>query len=96
VGNRSPFPIRLSEGERRELETRLKRYTLPHYRILRARMILLAAEDLTNEEIARQLGIRRESVSLWRKRFFRERLDGLEGRPRPGRPKLPGSSAESR
>jgi CRP-like cAMP-binding protein len=94
VGNKSPFTIRLTGGERRELEGRLKRYTLPHCQIQRARMILLAAENLTNEEISRKLGVRRESVSLWRKRFFHERLDGLKGRPRTGRPKRSHPPAE--
>jgi CRP-like cAMP-binding protein len=89
VGRQSPFPVRLSEDERQELESRVKRYTLPHYQILRARMILLAADGLSNEEIARQLGTRRESVSFWRKRFFGERLGGLEERPRTGRPRHP-------
>jgi len=87
VGRHSPFPVRLSEDERQELESRVKRYTLPHYQIVRARMILLAADGLSNEEIARHLGTRRESVSFWRKRFFGERLGGLEERPRPGRPR---------
>jgi transposase len=95
VGNKSPFSIRLSGSERRELEGRLKRYTQPHCQIQRARMILLAAEDLTNEEISRRLGVRRESVCLWRKRFFHERLDGLNGRPRTGRPKRSNPRAES-
>jgi hypothetical protein len=33
------------------------------------------------------LDTRREVVSLWRKRFFTERLAGLEEHPRPGRPR---------
>jgi len=50
-------------------------------------MILLAAEGKTNDEIAAHLGTRREVVWLWRKRFFSERLAGLEERSRPGRPR---------
>ena len=50
-------------------------------------MILLAAEGLTNDQIAARLGTRREVVSLWRKRFFAERVAGLEERSRPGRPR---------
>jgi transposase len=50
-------------------------------------MILHAAEGLANNEIARRLDTRREVVSLWRKRFFTERLAGLEELPRPGRPR---------
>jgi len=50
-------------------------------------MILLAAEGLSNDQIATRLDTRREVVSLWRKRFFEERLAGLEERSRPGRPR---------
>jgi len=49
-------------------------------------MILLAAEGLSNDEIANSLSVGRDVVSLWRKRFFDKRLPGLEERPRPGRP----------
>jgi transposase len=46
----------------------------------------MAAEGLHNHEIASRLSTRREIVSKWRKRFFTERLGGLEERPRRGRP----------
>jgi transposase len=48
---------------------------------------LLASEDLSNDEIARRLDMGRDLVSIWRKRFFLERLTGLEDRSRPGRPR---------
>jgi transposase len=51
-------------------------------------MILMAAEGLSNDEIASRLDTRREVVSMWRKRFFEERLAGLEERDRPGRPRV--------
>jgi transposase len=50
-------------------------------------MILMAAEGLSNDEIAARLDTRREVVSEWRKRFFKERLAGLEERARPGSPR---------
>lgn len=83
----SPFPIVLTPSEKQELYRRSARYTLPYFQVLRARMILHAAEGLSNDEIARRLDTRREVVSLWRKRFFTERLAGLEELPRPGRPR---------
>lgn len=52
-------------------------------------MILLAAQGLRNDQIAARLDTRREVVSLWRKRFYYERLAGLEERQRPGRPPAP-------
>ena len=83
----SPFPIILSLAEELELSRRAAKYTLPYFQVLRAKMILHAAEGLSNDEIARRLDTRREVVSLWRKRFFTERLAGLEELPRPGRPR---------
>jgi transposase len=50
-------------------------------------MILLAAEGLPNDEFARRLDTRREIVSIWRKRFFERRLEGLADAQRPGRPR---------
>jgi hypothetical protein len=84
---RSPYQIELSPTERRILEARTRQYTLPYFEVIRARMILLAAEGLENKEIAEYLHSRREVVSHWRKRFFQERLAGLEERPRSGRPR---------
>ena len=51
-------------------------------------MILLAAQGLRNDEIAATLSVGRDVVSLWRKRFFQQRLAGLEERPRSGRPQF--------
>jgi hypothetical protein len=83
----SPYPIHLSAAEATVLSRRAARYTLPYFQVQRAKMILLAAEGLTNDEIAARLDTRREVVSLWRKRFYAERLAGLEERSRPGRPR---------
>ena len=83
----SPYIINLSRHERDVLESRARRYTLPYFQVVRALMILLAAEARSNDEIAAALSVGRDVVSLWRKRFFYERLAGLEERPRPGRPR---------
>lgn len=83
----SPFQIVLSEEELRELSRRAVKYTLSYFEVQRAKMILMAAQGMSNDEIAARLDTRREVVSLWRKRFFRERLAGLEERARPGRPR---------
>ena len=84
---KSPYEISLSTTEERELRKRAAKYTLPCFQVVRAKMVLLAARGLSNDVIAASLGTRREVVSLWRKRFFEERLAGLEERPRPGRPR---------
>jgi len=83
---KSPFCINLSAKEAAELNRRAVRYTLPYFKVVRARMILMAAQGLGNDEIAARLDTRREVVSQWRQRFFTDRLAGLDERARPGRP----------
>ncbi|CAN7750427.1 MULTISPECIES: helix-turn-helix domain-containing protein [unclassified Variovorax] len=85
---KSPFHIELTLDESAELNRRATRYTLPHFEVVRAKMILMAANGLDNDEIAARLDTRREVVSQWRQRFFKERLAGLEERTRPGRPRV--------
>lgn len=90
---KSPFLIELSTKEAIELNRRATRYTLPYFEVVRARMILMAALGMDNDEIAARLDTRREVVSQWRQRFFKDRLAGLDERARPGRPKarVPGT-----
>lgn len=83
---RSPYRIDLSDEERAVLLTLARSYTLPYWQVTRAQMVLMAADGLRNDEIAARLNCRREVVSQWRKRFFEQRLAGLEDRPRRGRP----------
>ena len=52
----------------------------------RAKILLLAAEGLSNTQIARQVGCTRPTVILWRQRYTQAGLDGLGDQPRPGRP----------
>ena len=84
---KSPFQIELSPDEFAELSRRAVKYTLPYFEVVRAKMILMAANGMDNDQIAARLDTRREVVSQWRKRFFKERLAGLEERARPGRPR---------
>ncbi len=84
---KSPYHIDLSRDEALELNRRAMKYTLPYFEVVRAKMILMAAAGVDNDEIATRLDTRREVVSQWRKRFFEERLAGLEERARPGRPR---------
>ena len=83
----SPYAITLSPVEEAELRRRAAKYTLPYFQVQRARMILHAVDGMANDEIAERLDTRREVVSLWRKRFFADRLAGLEEQARPGRPR---------
>ena len=84
----SPYPVVLSPEERHALTVRAAQYTRPHFEVQRAQMILLAADGWPNAAIADRVQTRREVVSLWRKRFYEDRLAGLEDRPRSGRPRV--------
>ncbi|MEX1092085.1 MAG: helix-turn-helix domain-containing protein [Acidimicrobiia bacterium] len=81
----SPYRIVLTVEEQRVLEERARRYTLPYREVVRAKIVLMAAEGFRNDQIAERLDTRREVVSKWRKRFFHHRLAGLEEHPRTGR-----------
>ncbi len=83
---RSPFVIRLAEPERAELEARCKEYTSPHRDVVRAKIILLASQGFGNDRIAARLGMPRQIASKWPRRFYTERLPGLDDPPRGGRP----------
>ncbi len=83
---RSPFHIELTPSEKSQLELLARKYTSAYYSVVRAKIVLLAAQDIDNDEIAHRLDLPRQVVSKWRKRFFLERLAGLEDRPRRGRP----------
>jgi hypothetical protein len=87
MAGRSPYEIVLSSEERAELERRVACYTLPHKVVQRAKMILYAAQGLTNVEVARRLETAPEVVARWRRRFHDQRLRGLEDRARSGRPR---------
>lgn len=84
----SPFVIELDPEERQSLERRARQYTLPYRDVIRAKIVLLAAEGWENKAIGEALQLPRPKVSKWRKRFFEQRLAGLEDRPRGGRPSV--------
>jgi len=83
---RSPFVFSLSRVEREYLEALARQYTSPYRDVIRAKIVLYAAQGLGNDEIAYRLDLPRQVVSKWRKRFFEKRLEGLEELPRRGRP----------
>lgn len=82
---KSPFIINLTAHEKRVLEAEARKYTSPYCDVIRAKIILLAAQGYSNDEIASRLDTPRQIVSKWRKRFYHERLMGLHDLPRGGR-----------
>lgn len=84
---KSPYAINLSPDERKTLEKISRSYTSPYFEVVRAKVILFAAKNMDNKDIAERLDLPRQIVSKWRKRFFYERLPGLQDRARRGRPR---------
>jgi hypothetical protein len=83
---KSPFSIVICKEERIVLENQVRQHTSPYCDVIRAKIVLLAAEGLSNDVIAARLDTPRQIVSKWRKRFALARLSGLEAQPRGGRP----------
>lgn len=83
---KSPYLIALTEKEKAKLESMAQKYTAPYFSVVRAKIVLLAAQGLSNEQIAGKFDIPRQIVSKWRKRFFEKRSDGLTDHTRTGRP----------
>jgi len=85
----SPDVVVLTEEERRLLTQRANAARSPHRDVVRARIVLAAAGDASNAQIARDLGICEDTARRWRHRFCtrrRDRIDALKDRPRSGRP----------
>lgn len=92
MSRRSPFVVRLSGEDRAVLEERASSRTAAHAEVVRARIVLLAADGAQNVDIARRVGVCVDVASKWRKRFCEEGLVGLKDRPRCGRPRHFGSA----
>lgn len=80
-------PVVLSPESRQQLETVAHSRALPHGFVVRAQIILLAADGLTNAAIAQKLGLSQQSVCTWRKRYLERGLQGLHDELKPGRPR---------
>jgi transposase len=76
--------IVLSEEERTSLLRWARGRSAEARRVLRAKIVLAAAEGKRNKEIAAELNTLRKTVALWRKRFAEQRLAGIEKDARRG------------
>jgi transposase len=84
---RSPYVIVLSATDRAVLAERARAYTASFAQVVRAKIVLMAADGEANTIIAQRLDVHIGVVSRWRKRFFEAGLAGLDDRPRTGRPR---------
>ena len=87
MANRPAPPVPLDDTQRTALTTWARSRALPQRQVLRARIVLLAAEGVSHAAIAAQLGCSEPTVRLWRQRFTNAGVAGLEedapGRGRP-------------
>ena len=88
--------IRLTEEERKTLTQWTRAATTEQRMVERARIVLLASEDRSTQEIALALGTRPARVSKWRQRFAKHRVAGLADAPRPGKPRQYDQTTEQR
>jgi len=80
-------PIELTAQERAELENVLRRRQVTRADAQRAKVILMAADGHSNQEITVRTGLSGPTVWKWRKRFCSQRLVGLSELPRSGAPR---------
>ena len=88
--------IRLSPEEHRALQQYVRSGTTEQRLVERARVILLASEGQSTEQIAQALHTRPARVSKWRQRFAQHGLAGLEDSARSGKPRQYGEATERR
>jgi putative transposase len=83
-----PLPaLELTAEERRELCGFAASRSLPHALVARAQLVLWSAEGVPNAEIGERLNWSKATVGKWRRRFVKDRLQGLYDELRPGRPR---------
>ncbi|WP_344864265.1 helix-turn-helix domain-containing protein [Amycolatopsis ultiminotia] len=84
----SPDVITLTGADRQILEGIARSGSAEHRQVVRARIVLAAADRRSNAGIARELGVVEDTVRKWRRRFCDEGMPGLKDRPRSGRPRV--------
>ena len=86
-----PLPrMDLTLKERQELERVVRADSSEQRAVLRARIVLLADEQRSTEEIMSMLGVSKPVAIKWRSRFAKDRLDALRDAPGRGRPRVHG------
>jgi len=79
--------LELTPDEKQSLQQTLRRRGAGHAEVLRSKVVLLAAEGLSNTEIVRRTHLGAPTVGRWRQRFLQNRTAGLSELPRSGAPR---------
>jgi len=89
--------VTIPDFERETLRRWSRGQAVPARLVVRARIVLRAADGKQNKEIADELGVIRDTVQKWRDRYVDLGLKGIEGdAPRPGRPRELSKEVEAR
>ena len=83
----SRYVFTLSEQDQAVLQERARAYSGSHAEVVRAKIVLLAAQGEPNTVIAARLNVHVDVVSRWRKRFYEQGVEGLRDWARSGRPR---------
>ena len=84
---RPTAPLVLNGEERAYLERQVRRHRVARSLSERCRIILRCADGLPSKSVAAALGVHEHTVGKWRRRFLKDRCDGLLDEVRPGRPR---------
>ena len=87
MANRAAAALVLRDGDREELASLTRSSSVRAGLAQRARIVLLAAQGMSNTAIADKVGVTRQTVIGWRNRYERSGLAGLGDEPRSGRPR---------
>ena len=85
-----PEAVEVPDADRAVLEARVAASTTPRRDWQRAKVVLLASAGLSSRVIGEAVGLNRNQVDVWRRRYREEGLEGLADRPRSGRPRVYG------
>ena len=80
-------PVELNEEQLVQLESFANSRALAHAQVMRAKIVLMAADGVSNLDIATALGLNRLTVAKWRDRFITFGVEGLYDEIRAGRPR---------
>ena len=87
VKGRPIAPLVLSAQERAYLERQVRRHRVARSLSERCRVILRCADGVASKDVAAELGLHEHTVGKWRRRFLKDRCEGLLDEARPGRPR---------
>ena len=81
-------PLPMNDDQRTVLERMARSTSLPHRKVIQAKALLLAADGVGTNEVARRCHTTDDSVRAWRRRFAQHGVEGV-GRIAPGRGRKP-------